>query len=125
MDLNAMYKITTGERMLQNLVTEYEKLADGRFHACSRKAGQLLETCCTIVDLRGVGVTSIPSMYGYLRQASEILQNYYPEPLGKLYLINAPWGFSSVFSVVKSFLDPVTVNKIYILGFNYQQELLG
>lgn len=53
------------------------------------------------------------------------MQNYYPEPLGKLSLINAPWGFSSVSSVVKSFLDPVTVNKIYILGSNYQQELLG
>lgn len=124
-DLNAMYKITTGERMLQNLVTEYEKLADPRLPACSRKAGKLLETCCTIMDLKGVGVTSIPSVYGYVRQASEISQNYYPERLGKLYLINAPWGFSSVFSVVKSFLDPVTVNKIHVLGSGYQKELLA
>lgn len=120
-----MYKITTGERMLQNLVTEYEKLADPRLPACSRKAGKLLETCCTIMDLKGVGVTSIPSVYGYVRQASEISQNYYPERLGKLYLINAPWGFSSVFSVVKGFLDPVTVNKIHVLGSGYQKELLA
>jgi len=124
-DLNAMYKITTAERMLQNLVTEYEKLADPRLPACSRKAGKLLETCCTIMDLKGVGVTSIPSVYGYVRQASEISQNYYPERLGKLYLINAPWGFSSVFSVVKGFLDPVTVNKIHVLGSGYQKELLA
>ncbi|KAJ6004266.1 Sec14 cytosolic factor [Penicillium canescens] len=124
-DLNAMYNITTGERMLQNLVTEYEKLVDARFPACSRKAGNLQETCCTIMDLKGVGVTSIPSVYSYVRQTSEILQNYYPERLGKLYLVNAPWGFSSVFSVVKSFLDPVTVNKIYVLGSNYQKELLA
>jgi hypothetical protein len=124
-DLTAMYKITTGERMLQNLVTEYEKLADPRLPACSRKAGKLLETCCTIMDLKGVGVTSIPSVYGYVRQASEISQNYYPERLGKLYLINAPWGFSSVFSVVKGFLDPVTVNKIHVLGSGYRSELLA
>ncbi|OJJ51444.1 hypothetical protein ASPZODRAFT_56802 [Penicilliopsis zonata CBS 506.65] len=124
-DLNAMYKITTADRMLQNLVTEYEKLADPRLPACSRKAGKLLETCCTIMDLKGVGITSIPSVYGYIRQASAISQNYYPERLGKLYLINAPWGFSSAFNAVKSFLDPVTVEKIHILGSGYQKELLA
>jgi len=123
-DINALYKITTGERMLQNLVCEYEKLADPRLPACSRKAGKLLETCCTIMDLKGVGITNVPSVYGYLRQASAISQNYYPERLGKLYLINAPWGFSSVFSVVRGFLDPVTVEKIHVLGNNYRKELL-
>ncbi|MCJ1461912.1 cytosolic factor, phosphatidylinositol/phosphatidylcholine transfer protein [Pseudocyphellaria aurata] len=122
-DLNAMYKITTGERMLQNLVVEYEKLADPRLPACSRKAGQLLETCCSVMDLKGVGLSKVPSVYGYVKQASAISQNYYPERLGKLYLINAPWGFSSVFSIVKSFLDPVTVEKIHVLGSGYHAEL--
>ncbi|KAJ9655953.1 cytosolic factor, phosphatidylinositol/phosphatidylcholine transfer protein [Neophaeococcomyces mojaviensis] len=123
-DLNAMYKITTGDRMLQNLVVEYEKVADPRLPACSRKAGKLLETCCTIMDMKGVGVTRIPSVYGYVKQASAISQDHYPERLGKLYIINAPWGFSSVFSVVKGFLDPVTVSKIHVLGSGYQSDLL-
>ena len=119
-----MYKITTGERMLQNLVVEYEKVADPRLPACSRKAGQLLETSCTIMDLKGVGLYNMNSVYGYVKQASAISQNYYPERLGKLYLINAPWGFSSIFHVVKGFLDAVTVEKIQVLGSNYQHELL-
>lgn len=122
-DLNAMYKITTADRMLQNLVVEYEKMADPRLPACSRKAGALLETSCTIMDLKGVGVSKVPSVYGYLQQASKISQDYYPERMGKLYLINAPWGFSSVFSFVKKFLDPVTVAKIHILGSGYEKEL--
>lgn len=124
-DLNAMYKITTAERMLQNLAVEYEKLADPRLPACSRKADSLLETCCSIMDLKGVGISKVPSVYGYLKQASAMSQNYYPERLGRLYLINAPWGFSSVFSVVKGFLDPVTVEKIHVLGSGYQKELLA
>jgi hypothetical protein len=124
-DLAAMYKITTAERMLQNLAVEYEKVADPRLPACSRKAGQLLETCCTILDLKGVGISKVSSVYGYLRQASAMSQNYYPERLGHLYLINAPWGFAGVFSVVKSFLDPVTVQKIHVLGSNYHKELLS
>ncbi|KAL9625581.1 MAG: hypothetical protein Q9160_000294 [Pyrenula sp. 1 TL-2023] len=123
-DLNAMYKITTAERMLSNLVVEYEKLADPRLPACSRKSGKLLETCCSIMDLKGVGITRVSSVYGYVKQASAISQNYYPERLGRLYLINAPWGFSNAFNFVKGFLDPVTVQKIHILGGGYQTELL-
>lgn len=108
-DLAAMLKITTEERMIQNLVLEYERLSNPRLPACSRKADRLLETCCTIMDLKGVGVTSIPQVYGFLKKVSAISQNYYPERLGKLYIINAPWGFSGAFSMVKGFLDPVTV----------------
>ncbi|EEP82016.1 Sec14 cytosolic factor [Uncinocarpus reesii 1704] len=124
-DLTAMYKITTGDRMLKNLVCEYEKLADPRLPACARKSGHLLETCCTIMDLKGVGITNAGSVFGYIKQASAISQNYYPERLGKLFIINAPWGFSTVFSVVKGFLDPVTVKKIHVLGSGYESELLA
>ena len=77
------------------------------------------------MDLKGVGVTNFSSVYGYVQKASAISQNYYPERLGRLYLINAPWGFSSVFSVIKKFLDPVTVAKIHVLGSGYKSELLA
>jgi len=120
-----MYNITTAERMLTNLAVEYERLADPRLPACSRKAGTLLETCCTIMDMKGVGITKAPSVYGYVKQASALSQNYYPERLGKLYIINAPWGFSTVWSVIKGWLDPITVQKIHVLGSNYKQELLN
>lgn len=124
-DFEAMRKITTDERMLENLVVEYEKVADPRLPAASRKAGQLLETCCTIMDFKGVGLMKANQVYGYVQRASAISQDYYPERLGKLYLINTPWGFSSVFAVIKRFLDPVTVAKIHVLGSGYQKELLG
>jgi len=124
-DLDKMRTITTDERMLQNLVVEYEKPSDPRLPACSRKSGQLLETCCTIMDLKGVSLGKAGQVYSYVQSASVISQNYYPERLGKLYLINAPWGFSGVFAIVKRFLDPVTVAKIHVLGSGYQKELLG
>jgi hypothetical protein len=76
------------------------------------------------MDFKGVGLWKAPQVYGYLQKASAVSQNYYPERLGKMYIINAPWGFSSVFSVVKKFLDPVTVAKIHVLGSTYQKELL-
>ena len=120
-----MYKITSEQRMLDNLVVEYEKVADPRLPACSRKTGHLVETSCTIMDLKGVGLSNVSSVYGYVQKASAISQNYYPERMGKLYLINAPWGFSGVFGMVKKFLDPVTVAKIQVLGSSYKSELLA
>jgi len=123
-DLAAMTKITSEERMLTNLAVEYERLADPRLPACSRKAGYLLETCCTITDLKGVGIMKAPSVFSYVKQVSTMSQNYYPERLGRLYLINAPWGFSGVWNVIKAWLDPVTVQKIHVLGSGYKTELL-
>ncbi|KAJ9143228.1 Phosphatidylinositol-phosphatidylcholine transfer protein [Coniochaeta hoffmannii] len=124
-DLHAMYAITTQERMLTNLAVEYERVADPRLPACSRKAGYLLETCCTIMDLKGVGISKASQVYSYVRSASGLSQNYYPERLGRLYVINAPWGFSGVWSIIKGWLDPVTVQKIHILGSGYKKELLA
>jgi hypothetical protein len=116
--------ITDG-KMLTNLAVEYEKMADPRLPACSRKAGQLLETCCTIMDLNGVGLGNAKSVFGYVQQASAMSNNYYPERLGRMYLINAPWGFDWVWSMVKGFLDPVTASKIHVLGRGYKKELLA
>jgi hypothetical protein len=124
-DLAAMYKITTAERMLTNLAVEYERLADPRLPAASRKAGHLLETCCTIMDFKGVGLSKASQVYTYVKQASAMSQNSYPERLGKMYLINTPWGFSGVWSMIKGWLDPVTVSKIHVLGSGYQKELLA
>jgi hypothetical protein len=82
-----------------------------------------------------VGIRSASSVYGFLQEASKISQDYYPErmgsyrfsianKLGKFFMLNAPWGFSTVWSIIKRWLDPVTVSKISILGSSYQSALL-
>ncbi|CAK9435306.1 uncharacterized protein LODBEIA_P57290 [Lodderomyces beijingensis] len=123
-DLNKMLKITTQERMLKNLVWEYEAMVKYRLPACSREAGHLVETSCTILDLKGISISTAYNVIGYVREASKIGQDYYPERMGKFYLINAPFGFSTAFKLFKPFLDPVTVSKIHIYGYSYTKQLL-
>lgn len=123
-DINKMYQITTQDRMLKNLVWEYEAFVKYRLPACSRLKGHLIETSCTILDLKGLSISAAYNVYGYVREASNIGQNFYPERMGKFYCINAPFGFAAVFKTIKKFLDPVTVEKIHILGSKYQDELL-
>lgn len=86
--------------------------------------GRLTETSCTIIDLKGVGVSKAKSAYGYIQKTSVISQNYYPERMGKLYLINAPFGFATVWHFIKGWLDPVTQKKIEVLGSGYKDHLL-
>jgi len=125
LDLKALYAVTTQERQLKRLVLEYEKFIRDRLPACSAAAGHPVETSCTILDLHNVSLTNFYRVKDYVSQASSIGQNRYPECMGKFYIINAPWGFSTVWSFVKPWLDEVTVAKIDIVGSNYKDKLLA
>lgn len=56
------------------------------------------------------------------RQAvTKVLQDYYPERLGALFMVATPWYFSAVYAVASLFIDPRTTRKIHIRV--KQQEL--
>ncbi|KAG9096984.1 cytosolic factor, phosphatidylinositol/phosphatidylcholine transfer protein [Ceratobasidium sp. 370] len=124
LDIKALYAVTTQERQLQRLVWEYEKFINDRLPACSAAVGQPVETSCTILDLQNVGLSNFYKVKDYVMQASQIGQDRYPECMGKFYIINAPYLFSTVWAFVKPWLDEVTVAKISILGSGYKSTLL-
>lgn len=53
-----------------------------------------------------------------------MMQDHYPETLAKTCIINAPFYFQAVWSLVKPLLQPRTVNKVTLLGTKYMDELL-
>ncbi|KAJ7087365.1 CRAL-TRIO domain-containing protein [Mycena belliarum] len=125
LDLKALYAATTQERQLKRLVLEYEKFLSERLPACSVAAGHPVETSCTILDLQNVSLSNFYSVKDYVMKASSIGQDRYPECMGKFYIINAPFMFSTVWALIKPWLDPVTVAKIDILGSGYKPKLLA
>lgn len=84
LDLKKLYEVTTPERQIQKLVVEYEKFQRERLPICTEAKGELVETSCTIMDLKGVGLSQFWKVSGYVQQASNIGQNYYPETMGKV-----------------------------------------
>jgi hypothetical protein len=116
LDIKKLYAATTEDRLLQRLVYEYEKFITERLPACSKAAGHPVETSCTILDLNNVSLSNFYSVKNYVAQASSIGQDRYPECMGKFYIINAPYLFSTVWSLIKPWLDEVTVSKIAILS---------
>ncbi|KAH8091058.1 CRAL-TRIO domain-containing protein [Cristinia sonorae] len=123
LDVKALYAVTTKERQLQRLVFEYEKFLSERLPACSKAIGHPVETCCSILDLKGISILDFWRVKDYMSEAAEIYQNHYPECMGRMFVINAPWGFASIFNLVKGWLDEVTVAKISVLGSSYQEAL--
>jgi len=56
LNMSELRKITTEERMLKYYVLETERFHSVRLPACSLQSDRPVETICTILDLRGVGL---------------------------------------------------------------------
>ncbi len=93
-----------------------------------------------IVDMHNAGISMASrKVYRFIKLASAIAQDYYPEYLGKynhfylfltcpyvlrMYIVNAPMLFSVIWAVVRPWLDKKTQSKITIVGSSYKKMLL-
>ena len=109
-------KLTTIERLCNYHLWEQEKCME----MClvqSQRAGYIVETITVVIDVDKMKLTQITSSFlSVIKQIAQIDSEQYPETLGALYIINTPLVFPYVWSVVKTFLDPVTVSKIQIFS---------
>jgi hypothetical protein len=62
-------------------------------------------------------------VYGLVQIASKIGQDYYPEIMGQMFIVNAPMLFTGVWAIVKGFLDEKTRKKITIKGHTFAKEI--
>lgn len=124
-NLTELFKNTTEERMTKYYIKEYERLMKYRFPACSRAAGKIIEQSLTVLDMEGIGISILAGKTKeFVKLASDIGQNYYPEMLGQMFLINTSFFFSAVWAIVKGFVDEKTRNKICVEKSSYQKKLL-
>lgn len=92
--------------------------------ACTKAAGRPITNCVCIIDLKGFGLSQFWGMKSLVRSSFQVSQDYYPETMGRLLVINAPSSFTAIWTVVKPWLAKETVKKIDILGNNYEKVLL-
>ena len=66
-----------------------------------------------IQDVKGLAV-SAKKCLNVFKIYNSIAGDNYPELIRKVYVVNAPWMFARVFSVVKAFVDPNTIAKVEV-----------
>ncbi|KAJ8772481.1 hypothetical protein K2173_027658 [Erythroxylum novogranatense] len=104
--------VVLGARHFKNKagVDEFKRfVVFGLDKACARTPPNQEKFVC-IGDLRGWGFAN-SDIRGYLAALS-IVQDYYPERLGKMYIVHAPYIFMKVWKVVYPFIDKNTREKI-------------
>jgi len=84
----------------------------------TKHEGRLIEQCFMICDLDGCGIfrhlnSEARAFFGL---CAEIDQNYYPERMGKLAIVNAPKAFPMAWTFIKPFLATETQRKIEVFG---------
>ncbi|KAF8645258.1 hypothetical protein AX16_008083 [Volvariella volvacea WC 439] len=124
MDIHKLYKSCTPERHWQTVLVNCESLTREILPAASRKAGKPVGTVFVIVDLKGFSVGQFWQMKSLAQKAFQISQDYYPETMGQLAIVNAPPAFTFIWSVIKAWLSKETVAKVNILGHDYKDVLL-
>ncbi|KAJ3192312.1 cytosolic factor, phosphatidylinositol/phosphatidylcholine transfer protein [Irineochytrium annulatum] len=121
----------TAEEYVAHHVRLVEFLTTVLMKDSSEKIGSEVEKCLTfeqqtvIFDCTGMGMHQLhmPAL-AILRALSEHDSKYYPERLGRLFLVNAPGLFTRVWSVIKKWLDKGILDKVHILGSNSSDVLL-
>ncbi|XP_009339030.1 sec14 cytosolic factor [Pyrus x bretschneideri] len=101
--------VILGYRHFQDSLKEFKRfVVYGLDKVCAKiPPGQKF---IAIGDLEGWGYSN-SDVRGYLGALS-ILQDYYPERLGKVYIIHAPLIFMTVWKIVHPFIDNKTKKKI-------------
>jgi len=124
-DATKLRESTDYERLTKFCLHRMEHNLQVKYPICSEVAGRPVGESVIIIDLKGFRPSQFTSdVRGHMQRYFKILQDNYPERMGKMFVINAPALFAGVWLVVKNFVDVRTRSKVDILGSKYTAKLL-
>nr|XP_017248915.1 PREDICTED: phosphatidylinositol/phosphatidylcholine transfer protein SFH13-like isoform X3 [Daucus carota subsp. sativus] len=101
-----LMRITTLDRYLRYHVQEFERAIHEKFPACSIAAKRQICSTTTILDVQGLGVKNLtPTAANLVSAMARIDNNYYPETLHRMFVVNAGGAFKKV-------LEPKCLGKL-------------
>ncbi|MES1916544.1 MAG: hypothetical protein MHM6MM_008362 [Cercozoa sp. M6MM] len=115
LDMDTMLKLHVAEAEYLNRVMKIES---------QKRNGLPTVQTATIVDLDGFAISKLNSQVReFLRRISAVDQDNYPESMGKMFIINAPWVFKAAWKVIRPWLHERTRAKIEIVGSDYKKAV--
>ena len=83
-------------------------------HESSLRSGKRVETFTSIIDMNGLGFshrTALP----LLNQCMTLDSTYYPEFIGKLFVLNTPWVAPMMYNMTAPFVPAEIRSRVYVL----------
>lgn len=111
---------------LEELVARHvrqQELSIRRLQYQSKIRNESIEKQICIMNLKDLSYSLDTRALATFHKTLAIDQVYYPERLQYLFMINAPWFFTATWAMVKNWIDPVTADKIKILGSDFLETL--
>lgn len=103
------YNPYPAEQRVQYLVYLMEKVTN------SMEKG--VEKTCWVLDFSDYGSrVRSPDGKTVAQNSLHILQNHYPERLGNLFVVNPPWYFTFLYTIISPFMDHRTKQKIKFIS---------
>ncbi|KAL4579941.1 hypothetical protein LXL04_016112 [Taraxacum kok-saghyz] len=112
-----LMQITSVDRYIKYHVQEFEKTFNEKFPACSIAAKKPICSTTTILDVQGLGLKNFtPTAASILGAVTKVDNNYYPETLHRMFIVNASGTFKKyLWPAAQKFLDAKTIPKIQVL----------
>lgn len=115
---------TLGPEDFLRWVSYYHELQERILRGATAKAGRNRSMMTCIIDMKGMSMSHLSSAtLQVLRARLRLEQDYYPEVVRRVFMINTPSLFATVWGVVRHFLDAGTAEKIHIMGSTYLPTL--
>ncbi|KAJ3775527.1 CRAL-TRIO domain-containing protein [Lentinula raphanica] len=125
MDLHRLSKEgVTPERHWETILVNAECLTREILPAAAKKHGKEIDSVLVIIDLKGFGLSKFWQMKHLAQKSFQISQDYYPETMGRLIILNAPSTFTIIWNAIRPWIAKETANKVDILGADYREKLL-
>lgn len=118
-----IFTIISEDDLISLLIKDYEYYLKFRLPMCSKVKGTPIEQSLTILCVKDVSLKFALTVKSFLQKNFKVSQDYYPEMLGHLFIVNAPFVFKAIWALIKGFIDEKTKKKTSIEGSDFLPKL--
>ena len=109
MQPDKIYELCSDEELMASYYQSYEYLQKNIFLTCSYIKQRQVQHVFNVLDMTNFSVSMLAGkVKNMAKKAADIAQDFYPEQLGVLMIVNAGMMFTGVFAIVKVWLDEKT-----------------
>ncbi|KAL4961086.1 SEC14 family lipid-binding protein [Aspergillus stella-maris] len=92
---------------------------------CSAVRGEPVTSCVYIVDVSCLGMKQAWDLREFAQAASWVLSTCFPETIHRVYACNCPSMLTTLWKILKPFVDPITAAKIQFLPRTESLQVLS